>query len=74
MGYNNYYKTLLIKLGCLEENDGDNHHISSGIARIDKKRFVVENRNKSWKSKERENMANLPEQRNRFMKNELTVQ
>jgi len=39
MRYHDYYKSLLIKLGCLEENDGDNLHISSGIARIDKKKI-----------------------------------
>ena len=36
MGYTTYYKTLLCKLGCLEENDDKNCHISSGISRIGK--------------------------------------
>ena len=36
MGYSNYYKTLLTKLGCLEENDEENRHLSSGITRIGK--------------------------------------
>ncbi len=36
MGYTTYYKTMLTKLGCLEEKDNENRPISSGIARIGK--------------------------------------
>ncbi len=36
MGYTTYYKTLLTKLGCLEEKNNENRLISSGIARIGK--------------------------------------
>ena len=36
MGYSTYYQTLLTNLGCLEERDGENRHLSSGIARIGK--------------------------------------
>ena len=42
MGYESYYKTLLYNLGCLEEEyDSEYCHISSGIARINKKSFVI---------------------------------
>ncbi len=45
MGYSNYYKTLLTKLGCLEENDKENCHLSSGITRIGQAKA----RNKAYK-------------------------
>ena len=35
MGYSNYYLTMLTNLGCLDENDDENRHISSGISKID---------------------------------------
>ena len=34
MGYDNYYLTLLTNLGCIEEIDRENRHISLGITRI----------------------------------------
>ena len=36
MGYSNYYLTLLTNLGGLDEMDNENHHISSGISKIDR--------------------------------------
>ena len=35
---NTTWDIIITTIGSLEENDGDNHHISSGIARIDKKK------------------------------------
>jgi len=59
IGYANYYQTLLIDLGCLDEITVSERLISIGISRINKKKFSNRQRKKLYTPREGASMEEM---------------
>ena len=76
MGYTTFYKTLLIKLGCLVESHKENSHLFSGtvLQELVKQSPAIKHTSNNYMSKGRGFMTNFPKQSDNYMKREWTEQ